>query len=611
MHLTGPFSLIGDGNGPDSGGLRHWCLRAAERVLGLSELNAIYARSAATAETGGRYCDVALRTLGMSVSSGDLSSVPGTGPLLLVANHPTGAADGLALESAIARVRPDTKVLSNFLLERVPQLRSTSIFVDPFGGPKSRERSARGLRQAIKWLRDGHVLIAFPAGEVAHFRWAARGIVEPAWSPTVVRIARRTHAPVLPVWIDGQNSPTFLLAGLVHPRLRTVLLAREFLRRRGGDIRLRVGSPVRAEQLRSFSSCAEACDYVRFRTLLLRGGGTGNPGSSGNVEGQKGDAPAPIAPPSSPEQIAGEIADLPTDALVEEGGDFQVFAAPAAAIPQALREIGRLREVTFREVGEGSGLPLDRDRFDEDYLHLFLWDRRKLQIAGAYRLGFTDQLTAGQGPGGLYTHTLFRYSADLLHEMGPAIELGRSFVCREYQRSFWALLMLWRGIAGIVSRQPKYRRLFGVVSVSADYDDMTRRLLIGFLKMNNFDSRLARLVRPRTPVRLRQRPSDAALGVRMVRGIDELDALVREIEGHRRAIPVLLRQYLNLNARVLGFNIDPAFGHVMDALMLVDLPSVPRPLLNRFFGSKRAQRFLDFHAVPVPGSRASQDADAA
>jgi hypothetical protein len=181
--------------------------------------------------------------------------------------------------------------------------------------------------------------------------------------------------------------------------------------------------------------------------------------------------------------------------------------------------------------------------------------------------------------------------------MGPAIELGRSFVRAEYQKNYWALLLLWRGIAKVVSRQPRYRHLFGVVSISADYDDTTKRLLMSFLRLNNFDARLAGLVVPRTPARLRRSQLDIEDFVsRVAHDIDDVDDLVREIEHGHRAVPVLLRQYLRLNARVLGFNIDPAFGNVLDALMLIDLTRVHRPILDRFFGRKAAQQFLDHHA---------------
>lgn len=597
----GPFSL----SLPGEGSILRWFAdragRGAESLLGLSRLNVLHAECAArfANSDGLPYCDVALAELDVRVRapSAEVARIPASGPVVVVGNHPFGALEGLALESLVRRARADVRILANHLLARIPEIRGASIFVDPFGGAAAHDRNARPLREAIEWLRRGGVLIVFPAGEVASFNLRERRIVEPRWSPNVARIVRRTSATVVPMYIEGRNGVWFHAAGQIHPRLRTALLPREFLRKRGSEIHVRVGTPIPPERVHRFKDARDAIDYLRLRTMILGVRSSQVPSNErGGTAGKKQPAIPAIISAEDPRAVDRELRGLPTECLLLESGDFQVFAAYAAQIPVTLREIGRLREVTFRAVGEGTGKSSDVDRFDSHYLHLFAWDRAARRLVGAYRLGFTADLLADQGLSGLYTHTLFQYDARWVEQIGPAIELGRSFVTAEYQKSYAALLLLWKGIARIVSGRPECRRLFGVVSVSAEFDSMTQRLLMSFLRVNNYNQRLAGLVVPRTPPKHhRRQAAESERLVRLAESIDDVDELVREIESHERSVPVLLRQYLKLDAQVLGFNIDPEFGNVLDALMLIDLTRTPRPILDRFFGRAEAEAFLGRH----------------
>jgi putative hemolysin len=294
-------------------------------------------------------------------------------------------------------------------------------------------------------------------------------------------------------------------------------------------------------------------------------------------------------------------------------GDFLVAVAAAGKIPVTLREIGRLRELTFRGVGEGTGHPCDLDSFDADYLHLFAWNRAARQVVGAYRMGLTDQIVARSGVAGLYTRTLFRYSHALLARIGPAIELGRSFVRPEYQRDYAPLLLLWRGIARFIATRPAYRMLLGPVSISNEYHSLSKMLLMRFCQANGAGDDLRRLVVPRHPPRLRGfRHVERELLATAVDNAEDVDELVAEIEADRAAMPVLLRQYLRLNARLLAFNVDPDFGDVLDGLMLADLTQVDRPMLVRYMGRDAADGFLrhwglsptpEMTPAPVRGKR--------
>ena len=304
--------------------------------------------------------------------------------------------------------------------------------------------------------------------------------------------------------------------------------------------------------------------------------------------------PAPIAAPEDAGQLAAEIASLPAQQTLIESGPFIVISAKASQIPCAMREIGRLREIAFRNAGEGTGFSRDLDRFDGHYTHLCLWNRESREIAGAYRLAQTEPTAWQFGAGGLYTHTLFEYEMDLVEELNPAIELGRSFIRVEYQREIAPLFLLWKGIGCYVVEHPRCKRLFGLVSISNSYGPASRSLMIEFLLAHYYDAGLAARVRPRTPVHIIE--STAAQGSPRIGDIQELSAMVAALEGRDKAIPILLKQYLKLGGRLIGFNLDREFSDVVDGLIVVDLTQTDPRLLGRYLGDEGARRFLDYHA---------------
>ncbi len=544
-------------------------------LLGLSALQDLYRRLPAAAPE--MFADLALHALRITIvnDGSEGSRIPARGPVIVAANHPHGALDGLALLSIVRRARPDVRLLANHWLAAIPELASLCFFVDPFGGRTAAERSRTGLRQAHLWLRQGGALIVFPAGEVAHDQAGHETPTEAPWQSTMARLARGTGAVVVPGHITGRNRPLFYWAGRLHAWLRTCLLPRELLRKQGTPVRVRLGVPLHPALFDSETSLTQAA--ARASREL---------GERVDEDGA----------------IAAEVAALPPAACLARAGDLQVFVAGAAQIPVTLGEIGRLRERTFRAVGEGTGHAVDLDDFDRSYLHLFAWDARTRCIVGAYRLGLVDRLVARRGPTALYTRTLFRYDQTLLDRLGPAIELGRSFVRLEYQRHHSALLILWRGIGQFVVRHPRYRRLFGPVSISASYQDASQQLLLSFLEQQHMDRELSPLVAamappPRAPA---GNSAGAAGGT-----LDEVNRLVSAWEPDRKGVPVLLRHYLKLGGRVLAFNVDAAFAHALDTLMVLDLPAVERSLLARYFGDQEAARYLAHHARATGVGRAA------
>lgn len=593
-----PFEI--DLGGPVANGLFALARPVFDRATGLGGLRRIYDAIPDGLE-GVEVMRWALEHLDVrvDVDPRDLERIPREGPVLVVANHPFGAIEGIALAGILAEVRPDVRILANFLLGRMPQLRDLFVLVDPFGGEGAKRANVQGVRDGIRWLKDGGLLATFPAGEVASFDLARRRVVDPEWSPTVARIARKAGCPVVPLHFAGRNGALFQLAGLLHSRLRTALLPRQMLNQRGGRIDVRIGSAVPASRLAAMADDRHRIAYLRDRTDIL----------AERERGLRG--PAPVQPRSTPasvepliepvpaDALAAEIEALPEDARMATGDGLQVWLAEADRVPGVLREIGRLREVTFRAVGEGTGRALDIDRHDPHYLHLFVWNPERREIVGAYRLGPTDRLLARFGKAGLYTSSLFQFRTKLFESMGPALEMGRSFIRPEYQRSYTGLLLLWKGIGAYVCREPRYATLFGPVSISAEYRGASQQLMVSFLSQNRFVHDWSRWVRPRTPFD----DDPARVHASTLATLDDVSEFIREIEADQKGVPILLRQYLKLGGRLLGFNVDPAFSHVLDVLILVDLRETDPKILGRYMGRDAAAGFLAHQAAGKTADR--------
>jgi putative hemolysin len=573
---------------------------ALQRALALRKLEKMYARVRGGSSPG-QFLEAGLRELGVRCACRpqDLANVPKHGPTLVVANHPFGALEGMILARHLLGVRPDVKIMANYLLGRVPELRELFIFVDPFEASRAVETNLGPLRAAMRWLAGGGLLVVFPAGEVSHMQISRRAVSDPAWNGTAAHLARKTGAQVVPVHFQGRNSLLFQTVGLVHPGLRTLMLPRELANKAGKTVVFRVGGAIAPGRLQGLGGLKQTTAYLRARTELLAMGQRPRKPREGlwrrltRLEL----AASPIVAPQDREILRREVEDLPPEQTLLTTGDFRVFYAQRRQAPALLNEIGRLREVCFRQVGEGTGARTDLDRFDEHYLHLCLWSQAEDELAGGYRLGPVDRILASQGPRGLYTGTLFKFAPEFFARLEGALELGRSFIAPKHQRSYSALLLLWKGIGRFVMVNPRYRHLFGPVSLSERYHPFSRRLLVDFLRRRHH-SDLAALVSPLTPPHL---PADRGGLLRRTvdgaRDFEEISEIIADIEGKGMGAPILFKQYLKLSAKWAGCNLDPCFGNALDCLLVADLTQADDKIMTRYCGKEGLAAYRAFHGA--------------
>jgi len=501
-------------------------------------------------------------------------------------------------------VRPDVKVMTDYLLHDVPELVRQCIFADPFQSDgvvrgKGSDVNQRAVQEALAWLRKGGMLAIFPAGDVSQWQFPQAEISDPAWNDMAVRLIRWTGAAALPVYFCGRNSVGFHLFGMIHPRLRTAFLLQEFLQQEGRTVEVRVGSEIPGDSVAGIADNREAIEYLRWRTYLLAR--RRQPEKSWSLAMQSKIAEKvqnPVAGAEPAEVLAAELSRLSPDRLLAESGDLAVYLAKAHETPRMLQELGRLREVTFRLAGEGTGKSHDLDRFDRYYWQVLLWNKTKRELAGAYRAGNTAEILAERGVGGLYTSTCFRYDARVFEKLGPALELGRSFVRPEYQRQYAPLLLLWKGIARLLATHAEVPVLFGAVSVSNDYGQASREMIYRFFEARMQEDELAGLIEPRRPFRpARLRPWDCRAMCHALREPEDLSQPITDVETDGKGLPILLRQYTKIGGRMVGFNVDRKFSNVLDGLVVVDLRKTEPAVLERYMGREAAGRFRERHGL--------------
>jgi putative hemolysin len=543
------------------------------KVARIDEVNELYAHMCESpglesVETLFEKLDV-----GLHIDEQQLENIPRSGPFVVVANHPFGALDGLAMILAIARVRPDFKVMANFLLQQVEPIKDYFVAVNPFETRREAYSNVSGLKAVRQHIESGGALGIFPAGEVSTYQGDIHTVADKRWASSAIKIARNAGVPIVPLYFDGSNSRLFHLLGMIHPNLRTLALPSEMLRKKGDIIRMRIGKPIQPKDTEMFTSLEQYGRYLRAKTYAL--------GSSFEV---KRDYFRVFRTSKSPEEIieavqhtliTEEIKSI-SDCRTLSYDNFDCFVAGSQRIPNLLREIGRLREVTFRAVGEGTNKSIDLDEYDLYYSHLILWDRKAEKIAGAYRVGNGAQIMQHYGKKGFYISSLFRMGSQLDPILEQSLELGRSFIVTEYQRHRLSLFLLWKGILYYLISNTHFRYIIGPVSISNQYQEVSKDLIIQFITKHYFDHELAEHVTPRNAFKPKVKKVDtAALLDSTQNDIKKMDRIISDIEPSSFTMPVLLKKYLQQNARIIAFNCDPKFNNALDGLMYLDMQNLP------------------------------------
>jgi putative hemolysin len=525
---------------------------------------------------GIEFLDALLKKLEIvyEVNPEELKRIPKEGPFIIVANHPYGGIDGMILLKIITELRPDFKAMANFLLYRIDPIKEFIIPVDPFEGQSQISGSVAGIKTALFHLKSGKPLGIFPAGEVStYYNTESPGVADKQWNDSIIKFIKKVEVPIIPIYFKGTNSRLFHILGLIHPLLRTAKLPSELFNKKNKAVKLRIGLPISLQDQSEFNDIARFGRFLRLKTYAL--GSSIEVKKFFNYKLRPEAKPEEIIAPVSKELIISEVESLMNEHLLFKSKNFCIMCAPSVEIPNIMTEIGRLREITFRDVGEGTNRKIDVDEFDLYYNQLFIWDEEEKTIVGAYRVGKGKEIIERYGKKGFYIQTLFKVDDGFLPILGQSIELGRSFIVKEYQKKPLPLFLLWKGILYFLIKNPEYRYLIGPVSISSRFSNFSKGLIINFMKANYYDNEFAKYITPRNSFRVHVSKDDTDVIFEKSNDINKLDKFIQDIESDEFRMPVLLKKYIKLNGKIIGFNVDPKFNDALDGLLILDLFQVP------------------------------------
>jgi putative hemolysin len=529
------------------------------------------------------FVDEILRLIGVKVeiNESDLKNIPLKGAFTAIANHPYGGIEGLILLKILCTVRPDAKIMANFILKKIPNLCDFFVAVNPFENVDN-SSNVSGIKTTLRLLNNGSPIGIFPAGEVSTYKLDQQQVTDKLWHPNIGRIISKAKAPILPVYFHGNNSLLFNLLSLIHPNLRTAKLPSELFNKKGHTIKVRVGKLIQYDDIPNHDNNNSLLAFLRAKTYAL-GAGLENekkifkPRNLFKIKKASEEISAPI--PTG--IMENEVAFLREKYKVWTEKNYEVFISPTAHIPNIIKEIGRLREVTFRAIGEGTNKSIDLDGYDIYYNHLFIWDNETKMVVGAYRIGKGDEIFYSYGKEGFYTTELFKIKSQFYPVLKNSLELGRSWVRKEYQQKPLPLFLLWKGILKYLIDNPKYRYLIGPVSISNSFSKFSKSLIVDFIYRNHYDQEMAQMVKPRKKFKVDFSKIDVDILTANNSSLKSLDHLINEIETSHIKVPVLLRQYIALNAKIICFNIDPKFSDCLDGFLVLDLEDVPKDMLDK------------------------------
>ena len=557
------------------------------KVLRISALNRIYNRNKNKSNLDFLNGVLEDCNIEFQVPEEDLKRIPKDGAFITISNHPLGGVDGILLLKLLLEKRADYKIIANFLLHRIEPLKPYVMPVNPFENRKDAKSSVAGIKSALSHLKEGKPLGIFPAGEVSTYKDGKLKVDKP-WEQGAVRLIKKAEVPVIPIYFHAKNSRLFYILSKISDTLRTAKLPSEVISQEGKVIKVRIGKPIYVKDQQEYKDMNSFYEFIRKKTYMLA-----NPFekkskllSTENIKIKK-----PAKKITAQRNVESFIKEV--DALRENNGrlleskNYEVFFANAKQIPNLLHEIGRLREITFRDVGEGTNKSIDLDKYDKYYYHMFLWDRDANCLAGAYRMGLGKEIFKKYGINGFYVQTLFRIEPELHQMMENTIEMGRAFIIAEYQQKPMPLFLLWKGIVHVTLRYPEHKYLMGGVSISNQFSDFSKSLMIEFMKSHYYDPYIAQYIQPKKEFKVQLKDADKDFVFDSTKAdMQKFDKVIDEIEPGALRIPVLIKKYVKQNARLVAFNVDPKFNNAVDGLMYIKVADIPdstvKPVMEEF-----------------------------
>ena len=556
------------------------------KVLKISTLNKIYNRNKHLKEVPFLNAILDEFHIKFEIPEEDLKRLPKDGAYITISNHPLGGIDGILLLKLMLEREPNFKIIANFLLHRIEPMKPYIMPVNPFENHKDAKSSVLGLKETLRHLSDGKPLGMFPAGEVSTYK-DGKLVVDKPWEEGAIKVIRKAQVPVVPIYFHAKNSKLFYFLSKINDTLRTAKLPSELLTQKKRVIKVRIGKPISVAEQNEYQSITAYGDFLRKKTYMLANAFE----EENKLNLPKLTIPKPpkqIAKPANQEQILDEMACLKKgDYRLLQSKNYEVYFVTADKIPNILHEIGRLREITFREVGEGTNESLDLDAYDKYYHHMFLWDDDAQCIAGAYRMGLGSQIYQKHGIDGFYLHELFRFEPELYDMMSKSIEMGRAFIIKEYQQKPMPLFLLWKGIVHTTLHHPEHKYLIGGVSISNQFSDFSKSLMIEFMKSHYYDPYIAQYVHPKKEYKVKLKDADKDFVFNETEAdLNKFDKIIDEVEPGNLRLPVLIKKYIKQNARVVAFNVDPLFNNAVDGLMYIKIADLPestvKPVMEEF-----------------------------
>ena len=559
------------------------------KVLNISTINKIYNRNKHLNDLPFLNALLDDFQIKFEIPDEDLKRLPKDGAYITISNHPLGGIDGILLLKLMLEQRSDFKIIGNFLLHRIEPLRPYIMPVNPFEDRKDVKSSVAGFKNSILHLRQDHPLGIFPAGEVSTYR-DGKLVVDKPWEEAAMKLVQKAQVPVVPIYFHAKNSKLFYRLSKISDTLRTAKLPSELLTQKRRTIKVRIGRPISVADQKEHSSLPEFSEFIRRKTYMLSHAFEDKTNRLENISStlKVPKIPKKIVTPVKTELMVKELNELKEgDYRLLQSKNYEVYLAPASKLPNILREIGRLREITFREVGEGTNEAIDLDKFDTYYHHMFLWDSDAKVIAGAYRMGLGSKIFEAYGIDGFYLQDLFRFEPELHTMMSQSIEMGRAFIIKSYQQKPMPLFLLWKGIVHTTLRFPEHKYLIGGVSISNQFSNFSKSLMIEFMKSHYYDPYIAQYVHPKKEFKVKLKDADKDFVFDETEAdLNKFDKIIDEVEPGALRLPVLLKKYIKQNARLVAFNVDPLFNNAVDGLMYIKIADLPestvRPVMEEF-----------------------------